>query len=412
MRHTLSFLFLFFFLNVFASDTTSRLLSFQLYKTVTKSDLEERLKKNHVPASLVNAHYDVNVYDVKYKTCWHDGTCVLASGLYFVPVNYTEPSAQVVYHHGTRVKGGRSKNLGSEEFVCVGMAVDGYSVLMPDYLGLGYGEKFHLYQMAEPLGQTTADMLYAIRELNDSLHISTNEQLFLTGYSEGGYAALAANKLLQEKYRNDFKVTAAAPNSGAYDMAGVQGDVMFKEYSHPHYLPYLLRAFNEVYQFAPGGIQSIYKPPYDTIIPNMFDGKHDIKAIDKLLPKVPKDMLLDSLVDDFVKNPESPMRRALADNSLCDWKPENPVQFCYCKNDEQVSYKNALVTKEKMKKAGAKHITLRSGGNKYGHYKCGIFAAMYSKLYFDSFRNGSKYGRRGNLNTRFLLSLAKLAIKP
>jgi hypothetical protein len=36
---------------------------------------------------------------------------------------------------------------------------------------------------------------------------------------------------------------------------------------------------------------------------------------------------------------------------------------------------------------------------------------MYTKLYFDSFRNGSKYGRKGNVNKRFLLALAHLAIK-
>jgi hypothetical protein len=398
---------------LFALDSTgTKLISYQLYKTVTKEELQERMTKNHVPKSLIKAKYVVDVYDIKYKTCWHDGTCILASGLYYVPRNVEEPMAQMVYHHGTRVNKGRGKNLGGEEYVCVGMAVDGYTVLMPDYVGLGYGDKFHLYQMAEPLGQTTVDMLYAIRELNDTLGIKTNNQLFLTGYSEGGYASIAANKLIQEKYSKDFKVTAAAGNSGAYDMGGVQSEVMFKPYSNPHYLPFLLRAFNEVYKFAPDDFYSIFKPPYDTLIPKLFDGKHSSREIDKLLPSVPKDMLLDSLVDLFAKDTSYMLHKYLADNSLCYWKPENPIQFCYCNKDEQVNYKNTFVARDGMKKAGAKYVTVRSGGRKYGHYKCALFASMYSKLYFDSFRNGSKFGRKGNVNKRFILALAKLAIKP
>jgi hypothetical protein len=88
------------------------------------------------------------------------------------------------------------------------------------------------------------------------------------------------------------------------------------------------------------------------------------------------------------------------------------VQLCFCDKDEQVTYKNAFVARDEMKKLGAEHVTLRRGGKKYGHYKCAIFSGMYTKLYFDSFLKGSKYGRKGNVNKRFLLSLAKLAIKP
>lgn len=389
-----------------------KIISCTLWKTVQKEDLSAVMKKNNVPKSLVNVKYTVDIYDVVYKTCWHDGTCIKASGLYFVPRNVNKPLPQVVYHHGTRVSPGRDKELGGEDYLCLGMAVDGYAVLQPDYVGLGHGEKFHLYQLAKPLGQTSVDMLYAIRELNDSLHIKNNNQLFLTGYSEGGYATLATNKLIQEKYSKDFKVTAASGNSGAYDMGGVQSTVMFNRYDNPHYLPYLLRAVNEVYKIVPYDINLIYKAPYDSLIPTMFDGKHSMHAINKALPEIPKDMILDSIVEVYKNDKSFPLHKILEENSLCYWKPENPVQLCYCDKDEQVTYKNAFVARDEMKKLGAEHVTLRRGGKKYGHYKCAIFASMYTKLYFDSFRNGSKYGRKGNVNKRFILSLAKLAIKP
>jgi len=368
------------------------------------------MKKNHVPKSLLKPKCDVDIYDITYKTCWHDSSCIMASGLVFVPKGYNLPMAEVVYHHGTRVQKGREKNIDGESNICLGLAVDGYLVLKPDYIGLGYGDKFHLYQQYKSLGQASVDMIYAIRELNDSLNVKLNGQLFLTGYSEGGYAAVAANKYIQESYP-DIKVTATSGNSGAYDMLGVQSEVMFRKYGHPHYLPFLLRGINEVYHVVPD-INAIYKPPFDTLIPQVFDGKHTFKQIDEYMPEIPKDMVRDTFVNLFVSDPNFPVKKALADNSLCHWKPENPIQLCYCDKDEQVSYKNSFVARDGMKALGAKHITLRDAGKKYGHYKCALFASMYSKLYFDSFRNGSKYGRKGNVNKRFLLALAKLAIKP
>lgn len=388
----------------------NKLISYTLWKTVTKEEIKKKMKDSHVPKSLLNPKYDVDIYDVTYKTCWHDSSCIMASGLVFVPRVVNKLMPKVVYHHGTRVQKGREKHVDGESYICLGLAVDGYLVLKPDYIGLGHGEKFHLYQQYKSLGQSSADMIYAIRELSDSLQVKTNNQLFLTGYSEGGYAAVAANKVIQESHP-DLKVTATAGNSGAYDMAGVQSEVMFKTYSHPHYLPYILKGFKEVYNIVPD-INKIYKAPYDSLMPIYLDGHHRLKALDDILPSVPKDMVVDSFVEAYKTDSNFLMHKALKENSLINWKPENPVQLCYCKADEQVTYKNAFVARDGMKKLGAKHVTLRNGGKKYGHYKCALFASMYTKLYFDSFRNGSKYGRKGKPGKRFLLALAKLAIKP
>ncbi len=413
MKHTLLFVALATMLQASALDNPGghKLLSYTLWKTVTKEELQQKMKEKHVPKSLLKAKYDVDIYDVDYVSHWHDGTEILASGLYFVPRGVKGAMPQVAYHHGTRVQKGRENNIDGESYICLGLAVDGYLVLKPDYIGLGRGEKFHLYQQYESLGQATVDFLYAVRELDDTLNVQANKQLFLTGYSEGGYAAVASNKLIQEKYSKDFTVTAAAGNSGAYDMGGVQSDVMFKKYGNPHYLPYLLRGFNEVYNIVPD-INKIYKHPYDSIIPIAFASGRRLKEINGLLPEIPKDMVRDTFVELFKTDTAFLMNKALKDNSLCYWKPENPVQLCYCNADEQVTYKNSIVARDEMKKRGAKHVTLRNGGRKYGHYKCALFASMYTKLYFDSFRNGSKYGSKGNAGKRFMLAVAKLAIKP
>jgi pimeloyl-ACP methyl ester carboxylesterase len=389
----------------------NKLISYSLWKTSSKEDLRKKLKDNKIPRALVRVKYAVNIYDIKYKTCWHDGTCIMASGLYFVPQEVKKPVPQLVYHHGTSFKPGRNINMAGEEYLSLGMAVDGYAVIFPDYIGLGHGDRFHLYQHAESEGQATADMLLAIRELNDTLGIKTSNQLFLTGYSQGGHAAMAAHRTLQEKYADEFTVTASSPMSGAYDMAGAQASMLFENYSHPYYLVYLLKTYNEVYNIVPN-LSSVYNAPYDSLINKMFDGEISSQEMNKLLPKTPKLMIKDSIVNLFINDPNFKLRKAFADNSLINWKPQAPVQLCYCTADEQVKAENSIIAYNNFKALGANNIKLLDAGKKYGHVNCAIFASMYSKFYFDSFRKGSEKGRRGSHGKRMLLSFAKLYIKP
>jgi len=390
------------------SFAQNHLVSYTLFQTTTKKEFQEMLKKRHLPKASAPAKYDVDVYDVIYYTKWHDGSTIKASGLYFVPRGVKKGSPELVYNHGTRVNKGRHNHLGGEEYFCLAMAMDGYAVALPDYIGLGHGDKFHLYQVAESLGQASVDMLLTVREMDDSLHIKTNGQLFLSGYSEGGYAALATDKLIQDKYPN-IHVTAASPMSGAYDMTGVEGQVMFKSYTEPHYLPYLLGSYNEVYHMVPD-VKMLYKHPYDTIIPPLASLKPNLDDIIDLLPPVPGDMLKDTFVNMYLHDPNFSLIEAVKKNNLYDWKPENPVQLCYCDSDEQVTPLNAFVAYKQMKIDGAKHVTLRRAGKNFHHNRCALVAMLYTKMYFDSFRHGRKYGGKGSAGSRIMADIAKMIL--
>ena len=158
---------------------------------------------------------------------------------------------------------------------CIAFATDGYLVGYPDYLGLGKGEKFHLYQHAETEATASVDLLFAIDEICKEKNIHRNEFLFSTGYSQGGHASLATHKYIQENPKLGLTITASSPMSGAYDLTGAQEKAMLEPYSHPGYLPYLMYGFNEVYDlFDP--LEMVFKSPYDTLLPPLFDGKHSM----------------------------------------------------------------------------------------------------------------------------------------
>ena len=377
----------------------------------SKEQLAAVWKKNHVPQYTSPIKYDVDVYEVEYCSSWLDGSCITASGIYFVPKNAGKALPLVCYNHGTQIKKIRDIALKGEQALCVGLATDGYLVAYVDYIGIGKGDGFHIYQHSESEAQASMDMLRAVKVLNPEIGVEWNKMLFLTGYSQGGHAAMSLHKILQERYSDEFTVTASSPMSGAYDMAGVQSEVMFHSYTYPGYLPYLMQGFQEAYHILEGGFATAFLAPYDSLLPGLLDGKHSMGDINDILPSVPLDAIRPEIIALYKTQPDFAFAKALRENSVYDWKPERPMQICYCKADEQVIYKNAIVTFETMKKNGSSTVTLRHSGRRFSHNTCALFSALYTKMYFDSFVKGSEKGKKGPVFKRFVVSLAKLKFK-
>lgn len=384
-----------------------KLISYELIDSYSFDKIERHWKEKGVPKVLAPINYEVDIYKVLYYTEWHDGSRIKASGYYYAPKSNGDALALMVYDHGTRIIRKKEFKIGGEETICMLFATDGYAVLQPDYIGLGEGDKFHLYHHVQTEAMASIDMIRAIKELNAELGIELDGQLFLTGYSQGGHAAMATHKVMQEQFPDEFTVTASSPMSGAYDLAGAQSQAMFHDYSHPGYLPYLLKGMNEVYHIY-DDFSYVLKEPYDSTLPPLYNGENSMNTINKVMPTVPKDIIKDSIIREFTDNPRYKFTQALVENSTYDWKPESPMMICYCNRDEQVFYKNAIVAYDKMKDNGAENVRLKRVGRKFGHNTCAVYATAYTKFYFDSFRKGSKTGRKGPAFKRMLLSIAKI----
>lgn len=404
MKFFAALLITLFSLTLWANN--AKLESYELVASYTMDDLRAFYKKAGIPTFIAPLSNGVDVYEVIYQSTWIDSTPIKASGLYFVPHGDRKNLPLVLYHHGTQIEKERKIRLSGEQGICIGFAADGYAVLMPDYFGLGKGDKKHLYIHAETEARAAIDMHRSVRALNQTEGITWSDKLFLTGYSQGGHAAMATHIAMERDYADEFKVTASAPMSGPYDVSGDQGSVMFKEYSHPGYLPYLIYSYQEVYQLVPD-INKIFKSPYDTMLPPLFDGNYTMGHINKLLPAVPKDMMADEVVQAFLEDTGYVFRIALKQNDVYDWKPEAPVMLCYCKGDEQVNYKNSLTAKRTMKANGATNVRLKHCGKQFNHGTCALYTVIFTKMWFDSFVDGSTKGRKGPVFKRMLVNMSK-----
>ncbi len=393
MKYLFTFLAFLFCLRVFAADPQQYLVSYTLVQSHTTETIKELWKQKHIPKMIMPVKNGVDVYEIIYKVKWVDSTWRTASGIYYLPKT-GKAVPYMMFGHGTQIEKHRDiTDNDAQQNICLMFATDGYAALFPDYYGIGKGEGKHLYQHAWSEAHAFIYMLYAIDELNKTLGLKHNGQLFLTGYSQGGHSSMAAHKYLQELNDPRFRVTASSPMSGAYDMTGEQEKYMFREYPRPFYLPYLLLSYQEAYGILNAdNIYSIFKSPFDTLLPPFFESneRRTLDELNRLMPKIPKDVVNDSLFNEYQTNPDFEFKKRLAENNLTRWKPEAPMQLCYCKGDREVNYKNSEVAHDEMKTLGAENVKLNNLSDRLDHNTCAAFAVLATKYYFNRFRDKGK----------------------
>ncbi|MDR0567058.1 MAG: lipase family protein [Prevotellaceae bacterium] len=180
---------------------------------------------------------DVRMLRVVYATEYPKGTKINVSGALFISGSYSARFPTVVYNHGTYSDRNSAPSLEIQATppsmeVVLGAAVAsafGCAVLIPDYVGYGESKNTtHPYMHGESLGQTGLDFIRAYREYaaDPAAGLSFNSSIFITGYSEGGYAAVALHKAVDDHPEEELTVLKTVAGSGAYDMVAFSKEII------------------------------------------------------------------------------------------------------------------------------------------------------------------------------------------
>lgn len=185
----------------------------------------------------------VSVSHIDFTTTGAAGESTTASAAVMIPTG-SDPSCTgkrpiVLYAHGTNpdqkynmasVSNPAAGNsaLGEATLVAAQFAGNGYIVIAPNYAGYDTSTlSYHPYVNYKQQSQEMIDALKAGRAALPTVAATTtiadSGKLFVTGYSEGGYVAMAAIKAMDAA---NIPVTAAAPMSGPYSLAAY-GDAIF-----------------------------------------------------------------------------------------------------------------------------------------------------------------------------------------
>lgn len=336
-----------------------------------------------VPFNLI---YSVEEIQVVYQTTDAHGNSAQASGTILIPK--TEGDFPLLsLHHGTVTKRDEvaSVNLSATPEGLSGLitASTGYLTGIPDYLGFGESGILHPYLHANTSATTVIDFLRSVKTYCNEKNIGLNGQLFLGGYSEGGYVSLAVQKEIEENHANEFTITAVAPMAGPYDLSNtVRTIIQQPTYNWLAYLGFFLTAYNDIYSW--NRLDEMFNAPYGEMMPQLFDGTKTFLAINSQLPTTVSDLLNQEFVTNYLEGNEAVFAAAIEENTLLNWTPVAPIRFYHGDADEVSPYQNALTALEVLKANGGTNIELVTivGGT---HETSGLPCVLGMIEWFNSF---------------------------
>lgn len=341
-----------------------------------------------LPDGLLEPVSEVDFYRVRYMTTHPNGELIEVSGALCIPSDLDCPLPMASYQHGTIARRIEAPSFsGGESTIGVLFASAGYIVCMPDYIGLGVSQVLHPYVHAESEASASLDMIRATRDLQENLNYVWDEQLFIFGYSQGGHATAALQRMIETTASEEFQITASAPMSGPYDISGVQASVLTSDqvYPTPGYLPYVVLSYQEVYGNIYSDLTDVFLPEYAEIIPNLFNGNVSMGTINNAFPDVPAEMLQPEFIEAYNTDPNHPMRLALAANNTMDWAPQVPTRLFYCDMDDQVDFMNSIVAEEAFIELGSSTVVAQNLGS-LDHGDCAGPAFLFGFDFFEQNR--------------------------
>jgi pimeloyl-ACP methyl ester carboxylesterase len=346
----------------------------------------------------IQVDYDVKNYKITYTTTDALGQPDTATGLLCVPDNNDFVWPLVIYNHGTIASRELAPSVESvlERLLIQAFSASGFIALAPDYLGLGDSDGPHPYLHADSEASAGKDMIIAVKKWLDAESIPQNDQLFITGYSQGGHAAAALHQRLEMDTDGDLQVTAAAHLSAPFDISPPSPPLLALMNVPPvslSFFAHTLISYNSVYSlYGNGSVDSLFVEPYLTEANRFLNEEIDLYEFGNELDTLLRDngaivgeMFVDQFVAD-VLDADPDLFNAYNANDVYDWAPQAPTLLYYCNADETVNSANSILADATMRANGATGIVLEDGGA-LNHGDCAIPAAIRALAFFQAEAN-------------------------
>jgi len=284
----------------------------------------------------------VDIYKLIYKT-EIEGKEIKASGLLCVP-SETGEYPLLSFQNGTNTMHSQAPSEyivnPAYQFVEI-IASMGFVVVIPDYPGFGESDDIsHPYLIKEPTVKSIVDMLYAVKEMdsNELPDVSIKDELYIMGYSQGGWATLSLHKALEQDYSGDFNLKGSVCGAGPYNLTNIfEGMSGITFYPNPVYLGYIINAYSVYGQFT-NPVSDILKEPYASLLPALYKGTLSSDQINSQLTTSIPDLFTAGFLSGFSTDAKySTIRNSLSDNSVIAWNTAIPLFLIHGGGDTTVN---------------------------------------------------------------------------
>jgi len=367
-------------------SSSGDILRTNLLHVYSTQEILQILNIHQIPDSFALS-FSVEAIAITYQTTNAEGKAIRASGALLIP-QHTIDLPILSIQHGTETKSDRVASVNpqnsAEGITGLLTASIGYVTCIPDYSGFGISRTPHPYMHVASLTKPVIDLIKAAISYCNNHTISLNGRLFLTGYSEGGFATLAVQKEMEESHSQELRIAAVAPMAGTYDMVGTSDHLLQQStYQWPAYVAFFFYAYDNVYKW--NRLDEILNRPYSGMIPSLFDGSKTFAEINRQLPTSITALVSQNFINNYFNGNEQALSSALAENTLLDWTPVAPIHFFHGNADDVAPFQNAVTAVESFRARGAANIRLTTipGGT---HETSGLPSVIGAIAWFDSIR--------------------------
>jgi len=333
----------------------------------------ELMKQTLLDAKTVDENTTVfgyKAFQIPYTTRDEQGTEVKVSGLLVIPTGLPEAVkplgiSMVSDGHGTIFSNSEAPSViadsigGPDGSPIILTALGGFATLQADYIGFGDSkDQYHPFVLKDSLANASVDFIKQVKVFANDNNITLNNQLFLTGYSEGAYAAMATLKKIEEEAL-DLQVSMAAPIAGPYALK-TMGDAVLSnpKLDVPSFMANMGYAYAKTYDKE---LSSIFNEPYASELPSLFNGTLTRPDIDKALTQETtgeNGLIQTSFVTAYFGTENHWFKETTTANSVHAWAPKTAVNLVHCQGDDVIPYAISELTQGTMMAMGASSVSL------------------------------------------------------
>jgi len=356
-----------------------QLISAQVIDNVPPEIMLKIIKAN-IDQNATNA-FGYRAVKIIYNTKGQNNEDIKASGLLIVPSVSAEYKAylasigksfsvsMVCDNHGTIFKDDEAPTnvevMNGLPDSKIGIVISGYAgfaAILPDYIGYGESNDIaHPYIMKEASAQASLDMIKASMKYMDNNDITLNYQLYISGYSEGGYTAMALAEKVENSFSDRVNLMGVAPMAGPYNVEAL-GDIEIDAdhiMIYPAFLAYLSDSYS--YYYDDLNLENIVNTTDTNMFHSLFDGTKSGIEIQMSLglttnygfASYPASTLFqESFINDYKNNVNSSIRVRFQENATDNWIPHSKFNLIQCVDDEIIPFSQSKDTYAKFLKNG------------------------------------------------------------
>jgi len=410
-------------------DGSSQFVGATVLKDMNDSYMLNVLKAVDINAT--NAFGYENAFGYKsvkitYNTVGQDDKPVVASGLLVIPtisekykaslasIGKSYSVSMICDNHGTIFTNAEAPtNVEQTTFYPLAVSMSayaGFAGIYPDYIGYGdSNDVTHPYILKKASARSAVDMIKASIKYMEENGVILNHQLYISGYSEGGYNAMALAQSVENGTIQTVNLMGVAPMAGPYnveDMANIELNASKRMvipafladlgYSYSHY--YSDVNLSDIAVPSLGEFQLAFNGSNDTVPIHIILGLGAVDANGTVTDygfytHTTNELFKDSFISDYQNNQNNVMRQKFVENNLDNWTPKSKMNFIQCVNDEIIPFSESNNTYNKFKANGA-DVTLTpltaetNTTDIFAHVNCGPAAYTQAVGWFDAIRQG------------------------